>query len=355
MSVTRPSRRSVARPRARLPPSVWEGWDDSRLMELRLADLDIGIPGSPVEPLVRQVRRELREKGLRFRPHFWLSDDWFCPDGIPGIGIPFYVAHPRLARLEENQMLEVEGGTPEWGLKILRHELGHAVENAYGLRRLKKRRTLFGPTSKKYPESYAPRPYSKSYVIHLDSWYAQSHPDEDFAETFAVWLTPGSEWAKRYAGWKALRKLEYVDELMKGLAGSPPRVTTRRRVDPITALGKTFREHYAERRQHYGMDEPELYDRYLKRLFSSAPEYQGNLSAARFLQRVRRETRRLVRRWTGEYQYTIDQVLGDMIDRCRELGLRLAGPEDQVKQEFLVLLTVQTMNYLHSGRHRLYL
>ena len=26
--------------------------------------------------------------------------------------------------------------------------------------------------------------------MHLDPWYAQSHPDEDFAETFAVWLTP---------------------------------------------------------------------------------------------------------------------------------------------------------------------
>lgn len=340
------------RPRPLLPP-VWEGWDDERLLDLRLCDLGLRLRGSPVEPLVRQVQRDLRAKGLRFRPHFWIGDDWFCPDGVPGVSIPFYVVHPRLARLEQSFMLEVEGGTPEWGLRILRHEVGHAIENAYRLRRRKRRRELFGPTSLPYPESYKPRPYSKSYVLHLESWYAQSHPDEDFAETFAVWLTPGSDWARRYAGWKALRKLEYVDALMRELAGQPPLVTNRRRVEAISTLRKTLREHYDERLHHYGIDEPDLYDRDLKKLFSSAPQYASNPTAASFIQRVRRETRRLVRRWTGEYQYTIDQVLADMIARCRELGLRLSGPEADARQQFLVLLTVQTMNYLHSGRHRL--
>jgi hypothetical protein len=292
---------------------------------------------------------------LRFRPHFWLSDEWFCPDGVPGVAIPFYLAHPRLARLEQNQMLEVEGGSTEWGLRILRHEVGHAIENAYGLRRLKQRRMLFGPTSRKYPEYYTPRPYSKSYVTHLDFWYAQSHPDEDFAETFAVWLGPASDWRKRYTGWRALKKLEYVDALMAGLVGRPPRVRRRLQPDHIAGLHKTLAEHYANRRAHYRIEEPELWDRDLRRLFSAAPEHAGNLRAARFIQKHRREARRLVRRWTGEYQYTIDQVLEGMIERCRELGLRLTGPEDKTQLEFLVLLTVQTVNYLHSGRHRLYL
>jgi hypothetical protein len=336
-----------------LPPAVWEGWDDARLLDLRLCDLDLHLRGSPMQPLIETVRRELRGRGLRFRPHFWISDEWFCPDGVPGVSIPFYLVHPRLARLEQNQMLEVEGGTPEWGTRILRHEVGHAIENAYGLRRLKKRRELFGLSSQKYPEYYTPKPYSKSFVLHLDSWYAQSHPDEDFAETFAVWLTPGSDWARRYTGWKALKKLEYVEGLMRDLAGRAPAVTTRREVDPLRSLRKTLREHYEQRRRHYGVDEPDLYDRDLKRLFSSAPEHARNLAAARFLQRIRKEARRLVQRWTGEYQYTIDQVLGDMIERCRELGLRLAGTEEDARQEFLLLLTVQTMNYLHGGRHRL--
>jgi len=346
-----PRRRSVAR--QPLPTSAWEHLDDERLLDLRLCDLELSLQQSFVGPLVQQVRRELRARGLRFGPHFWISDDWFCPDGVPGVAIPFYVAHPRLARLEQNQALEVEGGTPEWALRILRHELGHALENAYALKRRRDRQRLFGPSSQRYPKFYTPKPYSKSYVNHLNSWYAQSHPDEDFAETFAVWLTPGTDWARRYQGWKALRKLEYMDALMKELAGRPPLVRNHRRVDPISSLRKTLREHYEERLQHYGVEEPDVYDRDLKRLFSAAPEHASNPTAASFIQRVRRESRRLIRRWTGEYQYTIDQVLADMIARCRELNLRLAGPEEQAKQEFLVLLAVQTMNYLHSGRHRL--
>jgi hypothetical protein len=336
-----------------LPPAVWEGWDDQRLLSLRLCDLDLSLRGTFVEPLLRQVREELRARGLRFRPHFWLSDEWFCPDGVPGVALPFYLAHPRLARLEQNQMLEVEGGTAEWCLRILRHEVGHAVENAYRLRRLKRRIQLFGRSSQKYPEDYAPRPYSKSFVIHLGYGYAQSHPDEDFAETFAVWLTPGSDWERRYAGWKALRKLQYVDELMKSLHGKEPRVTRRARVEPLASLRKTLREHYERRLRQYGRDEPELYDRDLRRLFSDAPEHARNPSAARFLSRLRRESRRLVRRWSGSYQYMIDQVLADMIERCRALNLRLAGPVERAREEFLVMLTVRVVNDLHSGRHRL--
>jgi hypothetical protein len=342
------SRPTGAGPR---PEPEWASWADDRLLDARLCDLGVTLRGSEIESRVRQLQRELAGRDLRFRPHVWLSDDWYCPDGVPGIAVPFYLAHPRLARLEESQMLEVEGGTPESCLRLLRHETGHAIENAYHLRRRRRRQHLFGRSSTRYPEYYVPRPYSRSFVLHLDGWYAQSHPDEDFAETFAIWLTPGSDWRERYAGWPALKKLLYVDTVMREIAGSPPFVSTRRRVDPLGRLRKTLREHYAEKRAHYGVDQPEdLYDRPLRRLFSSAP---GGLSAARFLSRIRREVRRKVATWTGVYQYTIDQVLEDMIDRCRELGLRLAVPEEQAKLDFTVLLTVQTMNYLHSGRHRI--
>jgi len=340
----------------RLPPAVWEDWDDDRLLALPMCQLGIGIEGTGIEPLVRLVRRELRQRKLAFRPHFWLSDEWFCPDGVPGVAIPFYLAHPRLAQLEQKLMLEVEGGTPEWALRILRHEVGHALENAYRLRRLKERRALFGSTSQKYPEFYTPRPYSKSYVLHLGSWYAQSHPDEDFAETFAVWLgLPESDWQRRYAGWKALRKLQYVDRLMGSLAGQTPLVRNHRRVEAIPSLNKTLSEHYEQRRRHYGVGEPELYDRELRRLFSAAPEHHDRLHAARFIQSIRGDARRMVRRWTGAYQYTIDQVVAGMIERCRALGLHLTAPEDQARVDFVVMLAVQTMQYLHSGRHRLYL
>ncbi len=331
---------------------AWAHWHDKDLLALRMCDLRLSIRRSPLDPHVRRLAAELKARGLRFRPYYWLSDDWYTPDGVPGIALPFYMAHPRLMRLEEAQMLEVEGGTPEWCMRILRHEAGHAIENAYRLRRRRRRIELFGRSSQKYPRSYEPRPYSKSFVQHLEAWYAQSHPDEDFAETFAVWLTPGSEWEKRYAGWPALKKLQYVDELMREIAGHPPLVRSRRRVDPLDKLTLTLREHYEQRRRHYGVDIPRLYDRDLRRMFSADPAFKNHPAATTFLRRVRRDVRRLVARWTGAYQYTVDQVFEDIVHRCRELELRLAVPEPQAKLDFAILLTVQTMNFLHSGRHR---
>jgi hypothetical protein len=339
-------------PRRLLPPSEWEHWDDERLLDLRLCDLKLAVEGSALEERIAQLYSELEAAGLAFRPHYWLSDEWFTPDDVPGIAIPFYLAHPRLARLELTQMLEVEGGTHDWCLRILRHEAGHAIENAYRLRRRRKRQLLFGPSSVPYPDYYAPKPHSRSFVIHLEAWYAQSHPDEDFAETFAVWLNPRSDWRARYAGWPALRKLEYMDELMKAVAGQAPAVAARQRVDPLSALRRTLRTHYRRRRAHYGVDEPEMYDADLRRLFSDAPSAAGRPSAAAFLSRVRKELRRLVRSWTGVRQYVIDLVLQDMIARCRHLGLRVALGEEQAKLEFAVLLTVQTTSALQRGRLR---
>ena len=332
----------------------WPDFGDDQLLDVRLADLPLRIEGTLADR-IGQLRSELDGRGLRLPIHFYLADEWFTPDGATSIAIPFYLAHPRLEKLEESQMFEVEGGEHEWAMRILRHEAGHALDNAFRLRLKRQRREIFGNPSTPYPEFYTPRPHSKSFVLHLDSWYAQSHPDEDFAETFAVWLTPSSEWRTRYAGWPALKKLAYMDSLMKSLRGKDPRVDNPVEVDPLPHLRKTLRQHYRTKRKHYGVDYPNFYDRDLRRIFSDAPEHAGNITAAQFIARIRRPVRRVVANWTGIFQYTIDQVLEDMIARCRELRLRLAVPEEVARQEFTVLLTVQAMNYLHSGGHRLFL
>jgi len=335
-----------------VPPEEWADWPDEKLLDLRVGQLGVAVENSVLAERMTDLQKELEGRGLAaFTPHFWLSDEWFTPDGVPGVAMPFYLAHPRLERLERSMMLEVEGGTPAWCMRILRHEAGHAIDNAYKLRQRRRRQQVFGPSYKAYPDYYDPRPYSKSFVLHLDSWYAQSHPDEDFAETFAVWLSQ-PEWRERYAGWPALKKLEFMDGLMKQLAGKPMLVQTRRKVDPLPSIRKTLRSHYVRKRRHHGLLHPDFYDRDLRRLFSDKPEHGGNMKAARFIARVRKDVRRMVAGWTGEYQYTIDQVIEAMTRRANELNLRLRGPEDRTKLDFLVLLTVQTMNYLHSGRHR---
>lgn len=348
------ARATTRRPTPRRRDFAWAQWPDDRLLDLRLCDLGLKIEGTEIEERTSRLHDELGRRGITFRPYFWLSNEWFTPDAHSGIAVPFYLAHPRLKQLERKQMLEVEGGTPAWCMRILRHETAHAMDNAYRLHRRRKYREIFGNWSDPYPDFYQPKPYSRSYVVHLDMWYAQAHPAEDFAETFAVWLSPGSNWRQRYRGWPALHKLEYVDELMKELTGAKPAVTTRRFSRPLPALRQTLREHYREKRLHYIKEDwPDFYDRDLRRLFSTDARYRRNPTAASFLREIKPELRRMVSRWTGEYQYTIEQVLDDIIDRCRELGLRLVRSPRRTTLDAVVMLTVQTMNYLHDGHHRL--
>ena len=330
----------------------WEKLSDSALLSLRIRDLGVRIEGTWIEECLDDLYEDLARRGLKFRPHAWLSTDWFVPGTIPGIAIPFYLAHPRLMKLEKKQMLEVEGGTRPEMMKILRHECGHALDNAYGLGRAVNRVELFGNASKRYPEHYRPNPASRKFVQHLRLYYAQSHPLEDFAETFAVILgSRNGGWRKRYAGWPALRKLEYVDALLERLRGKTPRHRSRMKPDSIATMNITLRDYYNERRTQYLVSYPDIYDADLKRLFTNSPDHLRSELASSFLTRNRAEIRRLVSNWTGEYQFTLEQVLKDMIGRSRELKLRAVGPERRLKMEFAVLLTVKTMDFHYSRRN----
>jgi hypothetical protein len=330
----------------------WSKLSDEELLKWRLCDLGLHIEGTVIEERIERLYDELEQREIRFRPHFWLSDEWFSPDGIPGVAIPFYLAHPRLMRLERKHLLEVEGGTEDWCMRILRHEAGHAVDTAYRLHFRKRYREQFGKYTDPYPEHYYPKPYSKNYVLHLEPSYAQAHPAEDFAETFAVWLKPRSPWRANYEGWPVIKKLECVAEMMEEIRSKPPLVVSREHVEPLRKLTSTLAEHYAQKCEKYGTNLPNLYDQHLRRLFSDAPEFASQPSAAGFLRRHRAELRKTVACWTGEYQYTIDQVLREMIERCRELNLRLDRSVADTKRDALVLATVQTMNFVHGGYHQ---
>ncbi|NND98206.1 MAG: hypothetical protein HKN47_12850 [Pirellulaceae bacterium] len=325
---------------------------DDQLLDMRICDLKLTIQDTPLQKRIDQLNEELVHRGLRFKPHCWLSDDWFSPDGIPGIAIPFYLAHPRLMRLERKQLLEVEGGTKDWCMKILRHEAGHAIDSAYRLRSRASYRKTFGKPSLPYPEYYHPTPLSRDYVLHLEMWYAQSHPLEDFAETFAVWLRPGSRWRTRYRDWPAMNKLQMVDKYMHSIDGKKPSVTSRAKIEPVSRIRKTLRTHYQRKREHYEVDFPSIYDNDLRKLFSSDAAHRRNTTAAAFLNRIRGELRRRVARWTGEYSYTIDQVIQEMIERCRELELRLGPSPEETKRDAMILVAVRTTNFLYEGRHR---
>ena len=320
---------------------------------MRFCDLGLTLTGSPLKPRIDQVLEEMRARGLRFTPHFWISDEWFTPAGVTGVAVPFYLTHPRLLRLERGMMLAAEGSSLRECMMILRHEVGHAIDHAFKLSRTRDWRKHFGRTSVRYPISYRPRPTSRNHVQHLASWYAQAHPDEDFAETFAVWLSPRAHWQRRYEGWPALRKLEYVDSMMKSIAGRRPLRISRKQVDPVASMTRTLAEYYERKQRRYGTNYPDFYDRDLTRLFSDSPDDQWRESAAVFVRRIAPDLRRRIAFWTGESQYTLEQVIHDIIGRCQELNLRVADDPERIRTNLGIVLTMHTMTFLHSRPRRL--
>jgi len=315
------AKRSTRRPQRREPG--WTRLSDAELLNKRFCDLHLTLRNTVVERHLRKLQQELKARGIRSRPHVWLSEEWFSPDGVPGIAVPFYMAHPRLMRLERHFMDEVEGGNANWLMRILRHEAGHALDNAFRLRRRKSWKRAFGSPSRPYPDIYRPRPASRAFVLHLGHWYAQSHPTEDFAETFAVWLQPRARWRRDYQGWPALKKLEYVDALMKELKGERAAVDNRELIEPLSEDTRTLGEHYRSKRERYQLDRPESYDLRLKRIFGKHSTSRRRLRASTFVRRVRPQLARLLIRRSRLHPYLVHHTLRTVIQRCRDLDLVL--------------------------------
>ena len=330
----------------------WVTLPDDQLLERKIRSLGLTLEGGGLAPLVQQLYDELSSKGLSFHPPCHIGDEWFVPVGFPAIFIPFYLTHERLRHLELKMMMEVEGGTPEWFMKLMRHEAGHAYSYAYSLYRRKKWQDTFGLASTEDTGFYRPRPYSRSYVVHLDDWYAQSHPDEDFAETFAVWLTPGLDWRAKYAGWGALEKLEYVDQLMASLAGKPAVHQPAYRVADLDCLNIKLKNHYSQKRKLYEDTYPDFYDQDLRALFGAAADSEDRVRASVYLRRNRRTLRESVCEWTNESRYRVDKLLTRLIERCDALQLHVKADEPKLSLRLASYIATLVMNYLFTGKFK---
>ncbi|MCI0505795.1 MAG: putative zinc-binding metallopeptidase [Gammaproteobacteria bacterium] len=341
-----PARKQLKKSNHKFP---WARLPRERLLDVRICDLGLTLEDTPVMRRINRLYKELDKQGLQFRPHFWLSDEWFCPDHVPGISIPFYLAHPRLQKLEREFIMEVEGADYRWCMKLLRHETAHAIANAYRLVERKDWRNIFGNPNSTYHDAYSPKPYSKRYVINLPGWYAQSHPHEDWAETFAVWLTPNSDWPHRYADWPALKKLRYVDHLMNEIRQKQPAIRNKRTDHPVNRIRATLREYYDDKMRRYGIDHAVFFDIDLQRLFETSDEAPRAVKASHYIRGVQNPLMEIVQRWTGEYKYRINEVLHDMIKRCDELDLRAGKNHKNMFPEITSCLTMLVMSKLHSG------
>jgi hypothetical protein len=213
------------------------------LLSRKISELPLKMEGTHLEGLIIGLYRELEAAGIAFKPNIYLSDSWGCPNEVPVIGVPFYLADPALCHLL-GQMSGIEVENDMTVMMILRHEAGHAFNYAYRLYDKPEWKTLFGPFSQPYQDDYQVDLSSTRFVHHLAGCYAQKHPDDDFAETFAVWLTPYSHWQTAYAGRPALEKLQYVERITAEYGEKPPIVTGGMVDMPVEEIKMTLSEWY---------------------------------------------------------------------------------------------------------------
>ena len=322
--------------------------DPPQILNTRICDLGLTIESSPVDKCVQQLYRELEQKKInKFRPACYLTDEWGCPSGEPVIGIPFYLARPDLAQIEKENN-DLEDGREV--MMYLRHEAGHAFNYAYKLHRTPEWKRLFGPYRRPYRENYRPVLFSKDYVRYLPGWYAQKHPDEDFAETFAVWMTPRSNWRNRYRGWGAMAKLRYMNRIARKLGNVDP---LRKRGTPditVADMEMTVAEFYRNSAEQLPLLEVAL-DSDLAAIFNVSKKLKTAQPVGPFLRKHRKAMVDQIATWTSMHRPQVRRLMESIESRSTELGLLIdAKREAEHVLEVTVFVTTLVMNHLARGK-----
>ncbi|HXI14042.1 MAG TPA: putative zinc-binding metallopeptidase [Thermoanaerobaculia bacterium] len=333
-----------------MPTFEKHGHDE--LLPRQIKELGLKLEGSPVEAYVLQLYKELEAKGLNhFRPACYLTDEWGCPSEEPVIGIPFYLADRRL-RAIESAMNDVEDDREI--MMYLRHEAGHAFNYAYEFYKTDDWRDMFGPFRRAYLDEYQFVPFSRAFVRHIAGWYAQKHPDEDFAETFAVWLTPRSNWREKYKGWGALKKLRYLDRLAHDVADLPP-VRALGEIDfTVEQMEETIEEFY---RQNVTDESEEIaqlaLDTDLVDIFHPREDQTDEQirPAEQLINEHRKQLVDKVAYWTGVRRTLVKSLVDAIVTRVEELGLVAEREKQRTHMlELTVYVTSLATTYLSKGK-----
>jgi hypothetical protein len=244
-------------------------------------------------------------------------------------------------------------------MMTLRHEAGHAINYAYRLYQSQEWQDTFGRFTEPYRDYFHPNPQSKDFVKHLYQQvgnyagriYAQKHPDEDFAETFAVWLTPRSSWREKYKNWSALKKLKFVDCLMKKIGPRKPLVTNGGLIRPIEILNFTPLEYYNKSEERYREKARGYVDDVLREIFSTNGKGENRVPAGGFIEKNRTHLVDMISHWTGEGASSVEPLIDKLIARAKELDLNLS-PRRQSRKliEVTALATTLIMNYIYEGK-----
>jgi hypothetical protein len=335
-------------------------WETERytLLNTRICDLKLNLDETLLFRCIQKLYAELERKRLAFKPPYYFTcagDEWGCPDRVPVMGIPFHLADNKLARIER------EMGYTRYDkadlMILLRHEAGHAINYAYELFRDPEWSDIFGDFCTTYPANFRFKfnPFSKSYVRSQGEpkYYAQAHPDEDFAETFAVWLTPRSNWRNIYKRWPSLKKLEYIDRIMKGLRKKKALVVSGPLDSPYSSKTYALIEYYGETLDQFKDNALGIYDEDLGKIFHAGSNgHKRAIPAKDLIRKNRRFLVEMISRWTGARERVVAPVIASFYMRCRELELSSEPDQEGYSLASLASLgTAVVMNYLYTGRY----
>ena len=335
------------------------GFHESNLWSTPIRDLGLTIRGTRLEPVVAEFESELRALGLtRVRPRFYLSTEWGVPFETVAIAIPFYLARPDLTALHAERVGHVEGFDRADLLRYLRHEMGHVVNYAYRLYDQEEWVKQFGSITQPYGEEYRPEPFSRRYVRHLPGWYAQKHPDEDWSETFAVWMTPGLDWRTEYAGWPvAAAKLAFCDRTMAAIRERDPVVTAADLDEDVGEIEYSLGHYYRDDPDLLG-DVPPGLDGALRAIFEDLGGTEGMsvdeslLPAAALIRRLEPELMANVFRWTGHFPERTRVLLRYLAERAAQLHQGYAATRETAAiVGFTTLVTGLAMNHVQRGSY----
>lgn len=306
---------------------------------------------------LRQLKKELTQKGFNFFPHIWIATEWYCPDGVCGIAVPFYLFNKTLIKMEKEIIGRVEGESYEHLIKLLRHETGHAFENLYGTRSHSLRKMVFGSSySQAYPSSYKPRIFSGKYVNHLGDGYAQSHPDEDFAETFATWLAlPKKQWQQKFKNKKYIfQKLKAIDQIaLECREKSPLKTCTFKEYDPIWKDKRTLKEYYKQMYRRYKPNISFDTQQILKHGVHSSPALTSNSFLLNdYIKKNKSKMLQELSNHLGIYQYQASQLIKPLekeLQQWRGTNKSLTGFQSE-KELYSYLMDAVTLEALESMR-----
>jgi hypothetical protein len=326
---------------------------ESSVGAVPIRDLGLTIEGSPLEPILAEFATELDRAGVRrVRPRFYLSTEWGVPEGTVAIAIPFYLARPDLTAVQAERVGHVEGTGRVEILRYLRHEMGHVVNYAYRLFANQEWEETFGPMDRPYLEEFRLEPFSRRFVRHLPGWYAQKHPDEDWAETFAVWMTPGLDWHSEYAEWPdALAKLQYCDRTMAALSDREPLTSAEDLDDDVSEISFTVDDYYGQSAWPGPADFPAALDPALRSVFEPVAGTDPHPASA-LIRKAERALTTSVYHWTGHFPERTRALVRHLTARADAMGLTYHRPEetDQLVK-LTTFVTALATNHVERGSY----